>query len=301
VASNRELPRQHEADVELRDGRRLTYSAAGDPAGFPVYYLHGAIGSPRWRTPALDSLIARLGILYLVPNRPGFAGSDPRPGRTVADFARDVEDLADALGHRWFSVVGVSAGAPYALACAWAMPERVTAIAAASPMAPPSGPGASPGLRYGIPRLAFGAPGLGAPIADATLRAMGLRRATAPRAMIEDYEVCRRPWGFDPGEVPGPVNLWHGRRDVLVPVAHALRLAEAIPSCATFLEPRGGHFFFSRRLAEIIAPLSRPQPFPAPPFARRDQKRTYSRSCPIPASSESRIPSSMSVPSTSSW
>ena len=256
MASDRELTAVHDADVELRDGRRLTFSAAGDPRGYPVYYLHGAIGSPRWRTPALDALIADLGLRYLIVNRPGFAGSDPSPGRTVADFARDVEDVADNLGHRWFSVVGVSAGAPYALACAWALPERVTAIAAASPMAPPSGPGASPRLRYGIPRLAFGAPGLGALIAEAGLRTMRMRRSTAPRAMIEDYEVCRRPWGFDPSEVPGAVNLWHGRRDVLVPVAHALRLAQAIPACATFLEPGGGHFFFSRRLAEIIAPLA---------------------------------------------
>jgi pimeloyl-ACP methyl ester carboxylesterase len=257
VASKRELTAVREAEVELRDGRRLTYSAAGDPDGFPVYYLHGAIGSPRWRTPALDELIARLGVLYLVPNRPGFAGSEPSPGRTVADFSLDVEDVANALGHRWFSVVGVSAGAPYALACAWALPERVTAIAAASPMSPPSGPGASSGLRYGIPRLAFGAPGLGALTADATLRAMGLRRATAPQAMIEDYEVCRRPWGFDPAEIPGPVSIWHGSRDILVPPKHALRLAAAMPACSTHIEPGGGHFFFSRRLAEIIGPLAR--------------------------------------------
>jgi hypothetical protein len=82
---------------------------------------------------------------------------------------------------------------------------------------------------------------------------------------------------------------------VLVPVSHAMRLAEAIPSCATFLEPGGGHIFFSRRLTEMIGPLVGAQRFPSRPFASRDQKRTYSRSCPIPASSESRIPSSMSV------
>jgi pimeloyl-ACP methyl ester carboxylesterase len=107
-----------EAEIGLRDGRRLTYLAAGDERGFPVLYLHGAIGSPRWRTPGLDSLIERLGIRYVVVNRPGFGGSDPSPGRTVAGFATDVEDLADGLGFERFSVVGLSAGAPYALACA---------------------------------------------------------------------------------------------------------------------------------------------------------------------------------------
>jgi pimeloyl-ACP methyl ester carboxylesterase len=73
-----------------------------------VVYLHGAIGSPRWRTPHLDALIARLGIRYVVVDRPGFGGSDPSPGRTVAAFARDVEDLVDALAFERFSVVGGS-------------------------------------------------------------------------------------------------------------------------------------------------------------------------------------------------
>jgi pimeloyl-ACP methyl ester carboxylesterase len=246
-----------QAQVRLRDGRRLTYWTAGDPDGHPVLYLHGAIGSPRWRTPALAALIAQLGIRYLVVNRPGFGGSDPHPGRRVADHATDVEDLADDLGLAGFSVVGVSAGAPYALACAWAMPERVEAIAAASPMAPPSGSGASPRARYVLPRVAFGAPGLGALLAGASLRALRLHRTTAARAMIEDYEVCRRPWGFDPAEIPGPVSIWHGSRDILVPPKHALRLAAAMPACSTHIEPGGGHFFFSRRLAEIIGPLAR--------------------------------------------
>ena len=60
--------------------------------------MHGAIGSPRWRTAALDAAIEWLGVRYVVVNRPGFSGSDPCPHRTVADHAADVEDLADALG-----------------------------------------------------------------------------------------------------------------------------------------------------------------------------------------------------------
>jgi pimeloyl-ACP methyl ester carboxylesterase len=72
----------------------------------------------------LDAAVASLGIQYLVVDRPGFGGSDPHPGRTVTDFADDVEQLADALGLDRFAVVGVSAGAPYAPACAWAMRWR---------------------------------------------------------------------------------------------------------------------------------------------------------------------------------
>lgn len=248
-----------EAAIELRDGRRLAYSAAGGAGGEPVLYLHGALGSPRWRTPELDAVIASLGIRYVVVNRPGFGGSDPHPGRTVADFAEDVRELAAALRWDRFSVVGVSAGAPYALACAWALPGRIAATVAVSPFAPPSVArrGGRLRLRYAVPLAAFGAPGAGPALAGATLRALGLRRQTPPRSMVEDYLVCCRPWGFDPVEVSPPVEVWHARHDRLVPPGHARRLVEALPRAALTLEPRGGHFFFKRRVAEILEPLVR--------------------------------------------
>jgi pimeloyl-ACP methyl ester carboxylesterase len=239
--------RTETAAIYLRDGRRLTYRALGRRDGFPVLYMHGAIGSPRWRSPALDAAVAGFGIRYVVVDRPGFGGSDQRPGRTVADFGADVEDLADALGWERFSIVGVSAGAPFALAGAWALPERVVAAAAASPFAPPAST-----LRYRVPAAGFRLPVAGPLAYDAALRLLRARSATAPRSMVDDYEVCRRPWGFEPGEVTVPVVLWHGLRDHLVPVRHALRLAGALPACATRLEPGAGHFFFARRLSEIL-------------------------------------------------
>ncbi len=73
--------------------------------------------------------------------------------------------------------------------------------------------------------------------------------------MIDDYLVCRRPWGFDPCELQIPVTLWHGGGDRLVPLAHTLALAAAIPGCEARVDRRGGHFFYSRRVAEILGPL----------------------------------------------
>jgi pimeloyl-ACP methyl ester carboxylesterase len=240
--------------IHLRDGRRLTFESLGRDGGFPVLYMHGAIGSPRWRSPALDAAVAALGVRYVAVNRPGFGGSDPRPDRTVADFATDITDLADAFGWERFSVIGVSAGAPFALATAWALPERVAAAAAASPFAPP-GCGR---LRYRVPRAGFRVPVAGPLAYDAALRALRARTATAPRNMVDDLEVCRRPWGFEPGEVAVPVFLWHGVKDRLVPVRHALGLAAAVPGCVTRLEPRAGHFFFGRRVGEIVAAVRPP-------------------------------------------
>lgn len=252
--------------VRLPDGRKLTYSAVGPDDGFPVLYCHGAIGSPRWRTPDLDAVAHRLSIRYLVLNRPGFAGSDPHPGRTVADFADDAADAMSTLGHDRFSVVGVSAGAPYALACGWALPERVVALAAVSPLGPPDGVGAARSLRYRIPLVPLGCAGVGPALAHLTLRVLRLQRETSARAMIDDYLVCRGDWGFDPSEIRTQATLWHGRADRLVPLSHSLDLAAVIPACGARVDPDGGHFFYSRRLADIVGSLL-PDPAPEPVMA----------------------------------
>jgi pimeloyl-ACP methyl ester carboxylesterase len=193
--------------VRLPDGRSVTFAVAGPEDGFPVLYCHGAIGSPRWRTPGLDTAIERLSIRYLVLNRPGFGGSDPKPGRLVIDFARDAGDAMSVLGYPRFSVVGVSAGAPYALACGSALPERIVALAAVSPLVPPDGLGASTSLRYRVPLVPFGLAGVGPALAHLSLAGFGLHPDTSARAMIDDYLVCRRPWGFDPAGMRIPVTV----------------------------------------------------------------------------------------------
>jgi pimeloyl-ACP methyl ester carboxylesterase len=238
----------HASSVRLPDGRAITVLSAGPADGFPVVYLHGAIGSPRWRTPGLDDVIERLGVRYLVVNRPGFGGSDPSPARTVADFAWDLGAVMSALGYRNFSVVGVSAGAPYALACGWALADRIAGLAAVSALSP------ARALRYRAPLVPFGPPH-GHAVAHVCLRAARMHRQTPARAMVEDYRVCRRHWGFEPGDLRVPVTLWHGRADRLVPLSHTLELAAAIPNSTALVDRDGGHFFYSRRLGDIVRTL----------------------------------------------
>jgi pimeloyl-ACP methyl ester carboxylesterase len=110
--------------VVTRDGRRLAIEEWGNPHGHPVFLLHGTPGSrlgPRPRGPVLY----RSGIRLLAYDRPGYGGSGRLAGRTVADAAADVAEIADALEVAQFSVVGRSGGGPHALACAALLPERV--------------------------------------------------------------------------------------------------------------------------------------------------------------------------------
>jgi pimeloyl-ACP methyl ester carboxylesterase len=279
--------------IELSDGRRLSYSTTGPRDGVPLLYFHGAIGSPLQREPALERELHRSRIRYLMVDRPGFGASDPAPGRRVADFAADVEELAEALGMLRFSIVGVSAGAPYALACARALPDRVAAVAAVSTI--PPGLAALPGMarRYRLPLMALSRwpwaigwtvdrllraarrhPGLlaqllalGASAGDRQVlngresRELAARRFLAalqrgPWPMIEDYLVCCSDWGFALEEVEVPVELWHGAADPVIPAGRVRGLADRLPACRFRIADGEGHFFFRKRIAEILRPLA---------------------------------------------
>jgi pimeloyl-ACP methyl ester carboxylesterase len=114
----------------LPDGRRLAYTEWGLPDGKPVLYCHGTPGSRLWCPD--EETTARLGVRLIIPDRPGFGRSDPMEGRTLADWPKDVEALADALRISSFGVVGVSAGGAYAAACAALIPERLGGVAIVS-------------------------------------------------------------------------------------------------------------------------------------------------------------------------
>ncbi|MGH2944295.1 MAG: alpha/beta fold hydrolase, partial [Solirubrobacteraceae bacterium] len=73
--------------------------------------------------------------------------------------------------------------------------------------------------------------------------------------MIDDYVVCARPWGFMPEDVRAPVHVWHGMQDALVPVDEAMVVAAALPHARIALDPDEGHFFYRRRLREILGDL----------------------------------------------
>jgi pimeloyl-ACP methyl ester carboxylesterase len=279
--------------IELSNGRTLSYAAAGRPGGVPVLYFHGAIGSPP-ADPELGFAIERFGIRYLMVDRPGFNGSDPQPGRRVVDFSADVGELATRLGLHRFSILGVSAGAPYGLACAAAMPDRVAAVAAVSTIPPCFSPRRSRPTApiYRLPlmllrrypqtiqsaadsaltmlrrrpvalRRLFS---LGAAAGDRDLlrsseaREVGVRRflgATARGSwpMIEEFLVCCSDWGFELSQVTPTVYLWHGLRDPIIPIEHADAVRRELPHVwARFVE--AGHFLLRPRIADILRPLA---------------------------------------------
>jgi pimeloyl-ACP methyl ester carboxylesterase len=119
--------------MQLADGRTLAYEDYGDPKGAPVVFTHGFGDSRLIRNPD-DELTASFGVRVVAPDQPGVGGSSPKPGRKIADWGSDVEELADHLGFGEFAVAGHSGGGPHTLSVAWHLPERVTRGVLASPV-----------------------------------------------------------------------------------------------------------------------------------------------------------------------
>jgi pimeloyl-ACP methyl ester carboxylesterase len=116
-------------------GRAVEVVVTGPTDGVPLVFHHG--------TPAAATALAQLqdpalacGLRTIFVSRPGYAGSTPRPGRSVADVVDDVVAVLDALGDDHFLTLGWSGGGPHALACAALLPDRCDAAASLAGVAP---------------------------------------------------------------------------------------------------------------------------------------------------------------------
>ena len=122
--------------VSAPGGRELEVIAAGPADGATVLVHHGTPGSAHefW-PPHLEQAIAR-DLRLVAYSRPGYAGSDRDPGRSVASCAADSAAIADALGLERLFTVGGSGGGPHALGCAALLPDRVIAAATIAGVGP---------------------------------------------------------------------------------------------------------------------------------------------------------------------
>ncbi|MDR3638713.1 MAG: alpha/beta hydrolase [Isosphaeraceae bacterium] len=132
--------------LRMRDGRRLEVWEYGDPSGHPIVFFHGLIGSHHQASYLAEPAL-RLGLRVIAPNRPGVGESDFIARHTAFGAVEDVEDLLKALGLNEFSVIGISGGAPYAVACLQTLGRRVRAATLISGMGPLRWPGALRGMR----------------------------------------------------------------------------------------------------------------------------------------------------------
>ncbi|MFC1530325.1 alpha/beta fold hydrolase, partial [Gemmatimonadota bacterium] len=135
--------------VTLKDGRTLGYDEYGAPGGTPIFYFHGHPGSRiEWPYFHSDNDAIEMNARIIAADRPGHGLSDSKRGRQILDWPDDVVELADALGIERFAILGCSGGGPYAAACAFRIPERLTATAIVCGMGPAEAPGTRDGISW---------------------------------------------------------------------------------------------------------------------------------------------------------
>jgi len=123
--------------IQLRDGRTMGAAMVGPSDGFPIFHCHGS-GSSRLEVKLLAAAATAQGVRLIGLDRPGIGRSDPKAGYQLLDWPDDVGAVADQLGIEQFAVEGISAGGPYALACAYKIPHRLTGCGLVSTLSPPN-------------------------------------------------------------------------------------------------------------------------------------------------------------------
>jgi pimeloyl-ACP methyl ester carboxylesterase len=114
--------------ITLPDGRTLGFATFGAETGPIVFFLHG-FGDSRLLGAVYHEPGKEQGLRIVAVDRPGIGLSTPQPNRKVLDHANDICLLAAHLQAETYSIMGVSGGGPYALACAYALPaEQLKAV-----------------------------------------------------------------------------------------------------------------------------------------------------------------------------
>jgi pimeloyl-ACP methyl ester carboxylesterase len=232
-------------------------------------------------------------IRLIAPDRPGFGQTDFVKGvTTIENWPNDIVALADSLGIEKFFVFAPSGGGPFALSCAWKIPERLTSVGIFASVGPLN-PETEKNLAAPIRMMWTKAPKLpGLFKLQMKISALLARKFTklyikmilkelseTDRKVYERLNIAElirtdrnegyRQWGIGtwydamiPGNWPIPLNevkikvyLWQGEEDISVPPSMGHYLAEKIPNCEAKYIEGAGHFWVFEHLAEMLEKL----------------------------------------------
>jgi pimeloyl-ACP methyl ester carboxylesterase len=245
----------------LSSARTLGYAVYGStsPASRVIFFFHGMPGS-RICGRSWNKLCHRLDVRLICIDRPGYGLSTPST-RCLTDWPSDVLSLADHLHIDKFSVIGGSAGGPFALACARFIPSTrlrgTTVVCGIGPLDAivPFGWRWAKWL-VGVIARHLVLPRVLAPYANQD--SQGLKRVLEDQCVTEeekafiyqeakegdlddavvqfleafrqgdggarlDGKILTSDWGFDVGEVKNKEKVWllHGDQDRIAPLGYA--------------------------------------------------------------------------------
>lgn len=281
------------SEERLPDGRTIAYVEVGDPAGDPVFYLHGAPGS-RLEAALFHDAASRHGLRLIAMDRPGMGRSTFLPGRALLDCPRDLTALADALELQRFGVIGWSGGGAHATVCAYALADRLSCcLSLAGYTNWAELPDAARMLHFAADRIAVTAAGWWPPLLRVFFWTMKLSTRWTPNALIRsmrstacpaDHAILADPkfvdllvddqreafrqgaqgpttdalvhysdWGYRLAATPNRVHVFHGTEDTQVPIAYGRHLAAHLPNVVLHELAGEGHLFPATHQNQIFA------------------------------------------------
>ena len=278
--------------LTLRDGRTLAWEEYGPADGLPVLQFQGTPGS-RYSRHAHEDVYDRLGVRFIVFDRPGYGASSRLPGRGIAVIADDAAQLLDHLGLDSVHTSGGSGGGPHVLAFAASHADRVraaTVVVGGTPLEEEDIAGL-----IQINRDAWYAAREGwqalhdllAPMRDEVLKDplagfKGLMEAAPPsdkavmedpdwqRILVESVTEAFRPgaegwvdegmaltldWDYDVADVRCSVTWWHGDHDANAPLAPVHRLIARMHGVDLRIWTDAGHLEPYHRYEAILGEL----------------------------------------------
>ena len=246
-----------------------------------VVWFHGTPGARRQVPQAARRIADERGVRIVGIDRPGVGLSTAHLYDRLLDFTDDLRLALEELGIDRFSTVGLSGGAPYALACSHAFGDRVPSVGILGGVVPSGGEdGAAGGLvslaarfkpllplmvepagallttivraAHPIGPWAIGLYGRFAPEGDRQLLAEPEAKEMflddlynsgrhGMRAAVYDAILFTRDWGFSVRDLRVPVTWWQGDADNIVPLSHAEHIVQLIPGAELRVRPGDGH------------------------------------------------------------
>ena len=272
--------RADERHIELDDGRRLDLRVSGPIGGVPLLFHHGTPGAAT-PLRAFERAVHDRGLRFATFSRPGYGSSSRLRGRRVVDVVQDTAAVLTAIEADRCLVAGWSGGGPHALACGARLGAAAgtLVISGVAPYGLAeldwmAGMGDDNVAEFGAALL--GEPtvrpmleelreqlkdtdtagiiaSLDSLLPDvdkavltdefgedmAASFAEGLRHGVD--GWVDDDLAFTEPWGFNLDEIPGPVMIWQGSLDLMVPFAHGKALASRIAGASVHLEEGEGH------------------------------------------------------------
>ncbi|MCG8571722.1 MAG: alpha/beta hydrolase [Spirochaetes bacterium] len=123
-------------EINLKDGRRLTYCDQGNPQGKVVLLLHGTPGHSLFWNQLPGFTEACENYRFISVDRRGYGTSDYKSDNTFLNYVDDIEELLSYLQIDKVTILGVSGGGPYTLACGYKIPDKVDQLVVVSSAGP---------------------------------------------------------------------------------------------------------------------------------------------------------------------